>query len=132
MNIYLELIINVICKNKLVLFTLLLYIVTEIHSLDWQVNYVITSSMLQQVNDPSVQLNLKVKELGNEKPKLHTVDMSSTKFLLLLHGKYVYAFYVKIILNICLIFNLFAIKSIMIYFNISVGSNLLCLNSILY
>lgn len=59
--------------------------------------------MLQQVNDPSVQLNLKIKELGNEKPKLHTVDMSSTKFLLLLHGKYLHTFYTKIILNIVLI-----------------------------
>lgn len=59
---------------------------TEISSLDWQVNYIISSSMMQDVSDPSVQLNLKVKELGDEdEPKLQTISMSSKKFLLLLH-----------------------------------------------
>ncbi|KFM71678.1 COMM domain-containing protein 4, partial [Stegodyphus mimosarum] len=58
---------------------------TEIQNINWQVDYILSSSVLNEVNDPSVKLCLEVKDSDLSEIKLHSFNMSSRKFLLLLH-----------------------------------------------
>ncbi|KAG8186920.1 hypothetical protein JTE90_000393 [Oedothorax gibbosus] len=61
---------------------------TEIRNINWQVNHILLSSCLNEVNNPSVRLSFEVKENNQQEPRLNSFDLSSTKFQLLLHGKY--------------------------------------------
>lgn len=58
---------------------------TEIADISWKVDYILWSSLLNEVNDPSVQLNLHVKKHGQPEPAVHSFTMSSNKATLLLH-----------------------------------------------
>ncbi|GBM90662.1 COMM domain-containing protein 4 [Araneus ventricosus] len=56
---------------------------TEVKKINWQVDQILSSSCLSDVNNPSVKLSFEVKE--NEETSLHSINMSSSKFQTLLH-----------------------------------------------
>ncbi|XP_015924817.1 COMM domain-containing protein 4 [Parasteatoda tepidariorum] len=58
---------------------------TSISDINWQVDYVMSSSVLNEVNSPSVRMMMKVNEYKNNENKLCTFDVSPEKFNLLLH-----------------------------------------------
>ncbi|XP_054708618.1 COMM domain-containing protein 4-like [Uloborus diversus] len=58
---------------------------SEIQNINWQVDYIISSSKLKEVNDPSVVLSMEVKEEKHLEATVHSFNMSSNNFLLLLH-----------------------------------------------
>eukprot|EP01097_Dermamoeba_algensis_P001604 TRINITY_DN1600_c0_g1_i2.p1 TRINITY_DN1600_c0_g1~~TRINITY_DN1600_c0_g1_i2.p1 ORF type:complete len:208 (+),score=49.79 TRINITY_DN1600_c0_g1_i2:71-694(+) len=65
----------------------------RLESVEWRVDYILSSSTLSQVNHPSIQLNIKTKELPGNRTggkedfliKDHPVDVSTDKFLILLN-----------------------------------------------
>ncbi|KAF8784429.1 COMM domain-containing protein 4-like [Argiope bruennichi] len=56
---------------------------TEIKNINWQVDHILSSSCLSDVNNPSVKISFEVTE--NEATNLHSINMSSSKFQTLLH-----------------------------------------------
>jgi hypothetical protein len=64
-----------------VIFFFLTFLVPTIEELKWRVDFVLSSSKLKEVNDPSVHLSIKVKS----SPNPHTFEMSMDKFQVLHH-----------------------------------------------
>ncbi|GFS64713.1 COMM domain-containing protein 4 [Nephila pilipes] len=56
---------------------------TQIRNVNWQVDHILSSSCLMDVNNPSVKLSLQVAENGDT--NVHSINMSVSKFQLLLH-----------------------------------------------
>lgn len=61
---------------------------TEIQNINWQINHILLSSCLKEVNNPSVRLSFEVKESNSQEQILNSFDMTSGKFQVLLHGRY--------------------------------------------
>ncbi|GFN98011.1 comm domain-containing protein 4 [Plakobranchus ocellatus] len=59
--------------------------VSGLESVQWRVDYVLSSSQLQEVNEPSVQLKLDIKDGSNEETKPVAFTLTSEKFRVLLH-----------------------------------------------
>jgi hypothetical protein len=56
-------------------------LVPTIEELKWRVDFVLSSSKLKEVNEPSVHLSIKVKNTPNP----HTFELSMDKFQVLHH-----------------------------------------------
>lgn len=58
-------------------------------SVDWRVDFVLSSSSLQEINQPSVQLNLNVQNLSKKNTpssiESHAFGVDADKFRILLH-----------------------------------------------
>jgi len=59
----------------------------KLESLDWRIDFIVSSSDLKSLNSASVQLNLNVKnDIGDEsKVEAHSFEVSAEKFRVLLH-----------------------------------------------
>ncbi len=66
---------------------LTLLAVDRLASLEWRVDYLLSSSALQELNAPSVQLKLNINPADGGAIKSHSFDVSSAKFRVLLSGK---------------------------------------------
>lgn len=65
-----------------------LYIsVSRLEKVDWRVDYILSSSELKEVNDPSVQLRLHVKNPDTGAVEPTSFAMSADKFRVFLSGK---------------------------------------------
>ncbi|GIY99603.1 COMM domain-containing protein 4 [Caerostris extrusa] len=56
---------------------------TEIHNINWQVDHILSSSCLSDVDNPSVKLSFEITE--NYDKSFHSINMSSNRFQVLLH-----------------------------------------------
>ncbi|GFW98929.1 COMM domain-containing protein 4 [Trichonephila clavipes] len=56
---------------------------TEITKINWHLDYILSSSCLNEVHNPSVNLSFEVLE--NNETNVHSINMSANKFQLLLH-----------------------------------------------
>lgn len=63
-------------------------LVTEIRNINWEINHVLLSSCLKEVNNPSVRLSFEVKESNSQESRLNSFDMTPGKFQVLMHGRY--------------------------------------------
>ncbi|XP_059168423.1 COMM domain-containing protein 4-like [Physella acuta] len=59
--------------------------VSNLDSVQWRVDYVLSSSELQQVNEPSVQLKLGVTQGDSANPEPVAFTLTADKFRVLLH-----------------------------------------------
>jgi hypothetical protein len=60
--------------------------VDRLDGVDWRIDYLLSSSAAQELNMPSVQLQLKVKPSTSTTIQTHSFDMSAEKFRVLLNG----------------------------------------------
>ena len=58
----------------------------KLDDLDWRVDYTLSSSSLEQVNEPAVQLKMTVGSPHGGDPSVIKTAISASKFQLLLHG----------------------------------------------
>ena len=61
--------------------------VSRLESVDWRVDYVLSSSELKEVNEPSVQLRLHVKNPDTGDVEATSLTLSADKFRVFLSGK---------------------------------------------
>lgn len=61
---------------------------TEIRNINWEINHVLLSSCLKEVNNPSVRLSFEMKESNSHELRLNSFDIGTPgKFQVLLHGR---------------------------------------------
>ena len=58
----------------------------KLDDLDWRVDYTLSSSSLEQVSEPAVQLKMTVGSPHGGDPSVTKTAISASKFQLLLHG----------------------------------------------
>ncbi|XP_076309325.1 COMM domain-containing protein 4 isoform X1 [Tachypleus tridentatus] len=58
---------------------------SRLEDVHWRVDYIIGSSVMQEVNEPSVQICLKVKDLDSVETRAEAFSLSPDKFRVLLH-----------------------------------------------
>lgn len=56
----------------------------KLDQLDWTCNFVLSSSALEDVQQPSVQLKLQVTDPGQSEPSTHRCEIGMDKFQLML------------------------------------------------
>ncbi|CAG5114892.1 unnamed protein product [Candidula unifasciata] len=59
--------------------------VSGLDSVQWRVDYVLSSSELQNVNEPSVQIKLDIKQSDSAEPEPVAFTLTADKFRVLLH-----------------------------------------------
>ncbi|KAF2068727.1 hypothetical protein CYY_009948 [Polysphondylium violaceum] len=52
----------------------------SLHSVDWRVDFLLSSNTVQEVNSPSVQLNFNIKNNSNGEISSHPFEISAKKF----------------------------------------------------
>jgi hypothetical protein len=66
--------------------------VPRLQSVDWRIDYLLSSSSLQELNTPSIQLKFNISDPNDKEANVVAFDLTAEKFRVLLNGinKYLY------------------------------------------
>ena len=73
--------------GKLPICTVFFWTVSKLEAVDWRVDYILGSSELKDVNEPSVQLRLHIKNPDDDSVEPVSFNISADKFRILLSGE---------------------------------------------
>ena len=60
--------------------------VSKLHAVDWRVDYILGSSELRDVNEPSVRLRFHIRNPDDDSVQQTSFNMSAEKFRIFLSG----------------------------------------------